>query len=56
MAENGKSEDFSMLMNQAMVWYLLFNLPGIYSKNLSSDNGTLLEKFKNCTKVINIKI
>lgn len=44
-------EDFSMLMNQALVWYLFFNLPGIYTKNLSSEQGTLLEKFKNCCKV-----
>lgn len=42
------SEDLSMLMNQAFTWYLVFNLPGVYTKSLSSDNGTILEKFKNC--------
>ena len=45
------SEDLSMLMNQAFAWYLVFNLPGVYTKSLSSDNGTILEKFKNCCKV-----
>lgn len=45
------SEDLSMLMNQVLTWYLVFNLPGVYTKSLSSDNGTILEKFKNCCKV-----
>lgn len=44
------ASDLSMFMNLALIWYLIFNLPGCYTKNLSTESGTILEKFKNCCK------
>lgn len=45
------ASDLSMFMNLALTWYLIFNLPGCYTKNLSTESGTILEKFRNCCQV-----
>lgn len=48
-----KAHDLSNFMNLTVVWYLINNLPGCYSKNLSSENGTMFEKLRNCLVVGN---
>ena len=42
------AEDLSMYMNKTIVWYLICNLPLVYVKNLASENGSLIERLKNC--------
>ena len=46
------AEDLSLFMNNATAWYLVSNLPGLYLKHLASENGTVLERLKNCLYVI----
>jgi hypothetical protein len=49
---NEPATDLSMFMNLALTWFLIFNLPGCYTINLSTENGTITEKFRNCCQVI----
>ena len=38
-------------MNKTVAWYLVSNLPSVYVKTLASENGTVLERLKNCLLV-----
>ena len=38
-------------MNKALVWYFVCNLPICFTKNLSSEHGTKIEKLKNALVV-----
>ena len=43
--------DLSKFMNKALVWYFVCNLPICFTKNLSSEHGTKIEKLKNALVV-----
>ncbi len=48
---NINNGDLSKFMNKALVWYFVCNLPICFTKNLSSEHGTKIEKLKNALVV-----
>lgn len=42
------AEDLSIFMNKTVAWFLVSNLPAPYLKHLASENGSALERLKNC--------
>jgi hypothetical protein len=44
-------QEKSHFMNKVVIWYFVSNLPLVYLRSLSSENGTQLEKLYNCFTV-----